>query len=130
MKPMSNSIRHFAVYLLILLLPLQAAAASRFAVCAEQTPINTNASAVMPHCDHGAAMTKAADHDRYSKSIHGGSSCWLGSICMASVGFAALPATHNFVPFVQTDSISPFIDYPYDSFIPEGPQRPPAILRS
>jgi hypothetical protein len=123
MNAMSTLIRHFAVYLLVLLLPLQAAASSRFVVCAEMS--------TAPHCDHSATMTTpSADHDMSSKSTHGGSTCWLGSICMASVGFAALPATHNFLPIDQTDSISPFTHHPYDSFIPEGPQRPPAILRA
>jgi hypothetical protein len=130
MNAMSTLIRHIAVYLLVLLLPLQAAAASSMSMCAEMMSINSRDSSTIKHCDHSGSVTASTvNHDADSKAGHA-ATCWLGSICMASVGFAALPAAHHFPHIDQTDSVSPFIAHAYTSFIPEGPQRPPAILRA
>jgi hypothetical protein len=132
-------IRQCLTYLLILLLPLQAAAAGRLALCAtltETTQLNNTAMA--EHCAQMDSMPRSdtADiqssdpndnHQPHNNQPHN-SGCWLGSICLAGLGAAALPTAYT---TSRIDRITP-VPLPhftyYHSIIAAVPQRPPAIF--
>src|SRR5690606_30959195 len=86
------SIRQCITYLLIALLPLQAAAASSLALCTETA---RQSSTVMPAMDDCAQMAMSPHSKAPVPHSHESKSCWLGSICLASLmGFAVPNNTH------------------------------------
>jgi hypothetical protein len=136
---MSRSVRQCLTYLLILLLPLQAAAAGRLALCAAVTePVPSNTTVMSEHCAQMNSMllsSTTADiqsndtndsHQPHSPTHISG--CWLGSICLAGLGAVALPAAYT---TSRIDRITP-VPLPrftqYHSIIAAVPQRPPATF--
>jgi hypothetical protein len=125
---LSPILRQCVAYLLIALLPLQAAAASRLALCAELANSNHGATTTMAHCAEMAQP--AGSPDQASKMSHPGiaKGCWLGTICLASLGAYALPVQHELPPAVASAQIYPPLTAHYLSIVLDDPQRPPSAL--
>lgn len=121
-------------YLLIALLPLQAVAAGRLALCAENpselawpsASVQTKTSVrQMDRCAQMASMqVPAADATKST----GKPTCWLGSICVVSLGAMALSAPYKVSPAQHSVPIAFSTSAVYLSIISDTPQRPPATL--
>lgn len=130
-------VRRCIAYLLIALLPLQAAAAGRFALCVamKAPPAESTNIQSMDHCapmsalqsQRSARASSASSHPVSPSSPHDG--CWLGSMCLAGLVPLALPAAYVGVDVERHGSIYPSPTARYLSFISESPLRPPAVLR-
>lgn len=119
--------RQYIACLLIALIPIQAAAAGRLALCAEMTG-QSRAAMTMEHCTQMASMTTSTAKDA-TPAHHEDKNCWLGSVCSASMAAFALPMKHQFAPIERDASISlSTITLHYRSVILDSPQRPPTIL--
>jgi hypothetical protein len=150
---MSRSlVRQCIAYLLIALLPLQAAAASRLALCAEMNAAEmgpaphsgissdtTSGAAFIPadatpmqfmgkseHCAQMGSMPAPASTDKSSTSHTSG--CWLGSMCLAGMMALALPSTYASVPFERDTPHHIPQTTLYRSIISKSPLRPPTTL--
>jgi hypothetical protein len=124
----SSFFRQCIAYLLVALLPLQAAAASRLMLCAEMPHAPQVAAAARDHCAqmaNAAGMQQPPDSAPHS---HDSKSCWLGSICVASVTAFAMPVSGQCLSISSTTPVYPSVMASYRSIIPESPQRPPAFL--
>lgn len=109
---------------LIALLPLQAAAVGRLALCAELAQAST--SQQMSHCEQMAeSALLPADSAPHSHEMTG---CWLGSVCQVSAISFALPVKP--LPATTTTGAAPqpATTALYLSIILDSPQRPPATL--
>lgn len=124
---MSRSlIRQCIAYLLITLLPLQAAAASRLALCAEMgaTHVTMKSMESAEACAHMDSMPSSTDKSSASDT----GNCWLGSTCLAGLMLLAVPATYAGVQIERnTPLYLPQITI-YRSIISENPLRPPTTL--
>lgn len=120
-------LRQCFAYLLIALLPLQAVAAARLALCAEDSMgVAKGAMQTMEHCSQMTSMQQSSSSD--TTKAHGNAACWLGSICIASFGVMGLPSTYQ---FAHIEHSAPSYFSPtalYLSVIPDTPQRPPNTL--
>jgi hypothetical protein len=136
---MSTRIRQCVIYLLIALLPLQATAATRLALCAEMgaTVATESATATeyapMEHCErmdmpNHAATDTALNEGSKPAAQHVGMNCWLGSTCVAAMLLLALPINHVLAHVEHIVPAHSSIASHYHSVIAEGPQRPPATL--
>jgi len=114
-------------YLLLILLPLQAAAWGRMTVCAEITPPSHSATVSMAHCHDMTARTQPLG-DRRSHSHPDGAGCWIGSICIATVAAFAVSTQHSIALVDNNNPTYPSVIALYQSVILDGLQRPPAIL--
>ena len=110
-------------YLLIALLPWQAAAAGRLALCAEN--FSVSAAQTMDHCMQMNSMGDSASPDSSKTHSNG---CWLGSICIASVSVMAMPGAYHFARMEQGAPIYFSTTAFYLSVVPDTPQRPPNTL--
>lgn len=132
---MSRRLRRCIIYLLIALLPLQATAATRLALCAgmdatvSMEAITPTKDAPMEHCER-MDMSKHSAADEISKSAtpHKGMGCWLGSTCVASMLLLALPMDHAVAHVERRVPTHSPLTSNYHSVVAEGPQRPPATL--
>ena len=122
-----NSLRHIAVWLLMLTLPLQAVAAySPVMPCGE----GHAASIQQAHEDRmdRQAMTSAADQEQSPCTEHqqqnSGSNDFDGHSCCHQVFTAAAPVIMPFAPEAPR-VITPRVSLLSTLFIPELPQRPP-----
>lgn len=136
---MSRSlVRQCIAYLLIALLPLQAAAASRLALCAEMSSAEMGAasfnSSAAPmhsmerteHCKQMVSMPAPTSTDKSATSHT--SACWLGSMCLAGLMVLAVPSTYTGVQFERdVPRYLPQTTH-YRSIISESPLRPPTTL--
>lgn len=122
---MSNPLRHVVVLLLIVLLPLQAAAAGRLALCAERIPAQAS-----PHCQQLAAQSTQPEHRSPLKQSHSQSQtgCWLGSTCLIGLAALALPSNGLFISHADVQPWALARVSHYLSFIADSPQRPPTSL--
>jgi len=119
-------IRQYIAYLLIALLPLQAAAASPLALCAEMVTAGiTDVKPAMP-CKPISSMIQSSSTDTPA-STHTGA-CWLGSICLAGhflmpipTAYAGIDVGHNSPTYLSEFTF-------YRSITSESPLRPPASL--
>jgi hypothetical protein len=120
----------YIAYLLILLLPLQAAAAARLAVCAESS---ISAVQTMDHCSQqsmNSSLSRDLSNSDYSDATkkQGNTACYLGSICIASFGALAIPSAYHFARIEHERPLHFFTPAFYLSVIPDTPQRPPSVL--
>lgn len=124
---MTSFIRQCVAYFLIALLPLQAAAGSRLALCAEMK--NPGHAATMA-ADHCAQMAAAAESGKETKTPHkpAADGCWIGSICLASLSAMAVPIMPQAAPIKLSALPSPAATGYYQSIILDSPQRPPTFL--
>jgi len=126
---MTGSLIHRCLaYLLMVLLPLQAAAWGRMAVCVETAPPARPATVSMANCHDMAMQAQPAVGDMPSHPHPHRATCWIGSICIATVAAFAVTTQHR-IEFVEGSSPT----YPsaialYQSVILDGLQRPPAYL--
>jgi hypothetical protein len=121
-------IRRFIASLLVLLLPLHAAAAAPLAVCAEMMP-PAHAKVAMPHCEQMADMPQASAADQATKhDRQPGGGCWLGSICVAGVSAFAMPMQPVSGQLPRGKPVYAVAASHYRSIILDTPPRPPAIL--
>lgn len=125
---MSRSlIRQCIAYLLIALLPLQAAAASRLALCAEMGMTHMTPQSMVggEPCAHMDAMPPSpTDKSATSNTGH----CWLGSTCLGGLMILAVPATYAGVHIERNSPLYLPHTTLYHSIISESPLRPPATL--
>lgn len=120
-------LRHCVAYLLLALLPLQALAASRLALCAEITNSSHTAAESMKDCAQ-MAQSSGPKADDSAPPSHGDKSCWLGSICLASVIAFAMPISHHVIPVERAAPVYFSATTNYRSVILDNLQRPPATL--
>jgi hypothetical protein len=122
-------IRQCVIYLLIVLLPLQATAASRMASCAEMKNPDHAATTIMTeHCAQLAAAAGKAGNPVDSHQQPKQTGCWLGSICLATLAVAAIPANDLPGPTKPQTAIFPALTELYRSVVLDDPQRPPTAL--
>jgi hypothetical protein len=125
---MTRSIIHQCIaYLLIAFLPLQAIAAGHLALCAESSAAMTKSGAqTMADCSQMTSMQQSSSLE--STTAHNNSACWLGSICVASVGMIAVPSHYQFIHIEHSAPIYFSTTALYLSITPDTPQRPPTTL--
>lgn len=127
-------IRQCIAYLLIALLPLQAAAASRLALCAQMS--ETIVRAAPPHVEHCAQMgsmpaqsiDKTAKPSTDKSPASQPSACWFGSMCIAGLMLMAVPASYADVHIARDTPLYFSLPTFYRSIISDNPLRPPATI--
>ena len=126
---MSSAIRQYLAYLLIALLPLQAVAASRLAVCAELMEGPPQSAPTMEHCEQMADMPlPQSEPDTSISHPHQTPGCWLGSICLVGSVAFALPMKHQSTAMERETPLYLSAIGHYRSVILDSPQRPPTTL--
>jgi hypothetical protein len=129
---MTRTVKTFLVWMLMLLLPLHAVAASVGMSCApvrqHQPAADAHAQHGGAHADHHAAQAASATDEHHAptpdiaKKVH--ASC---SACSALCAGAVAPPS-SFLPLPTFDgSEALIVSSPnfLTGFIPDGPQRPP-----
>ena len=112
---MPSAFRRLLACLLLVLLPFQATAASVAACEAAGRPCSEQMMQMMDCCDHG---------DQSSSDLH----CGTAFGCMSAAAPALLPGVPVPLMLSQPRALAPAPVQFHDSFIPEGPQRPPRPL--
>ena len=124
---MSRSLlRQCIAYMLIALLPLQAAAASGLALCAEMSPAQMHSMQASERCAQMKSMpvTSSTDKSSTPHTAH----CWLGTTCLAGMMLLAVPATYAGMHFERNTPFYLPQTTLYHSIISESPLRPPTTL--
>ncbi|HVL00354.1 MAG TPA: hypothetical protein VM553_11115 [Dongiaceae bacterium] len=118
-------IRKLLLYLLIMLLPMQAVAMSCLSVCKDVSVPVSNTATVMDHC---AEMNARASTDHSNPPHNKSTTCWLGSVCLAQVAVFAMPIEHRLLTIERDTPAFPTVGVLYRSVILDHPQRPPSLL--
>ena len=126
---MSSAVRQYLAYLLIALLPLQAVAASRLAVCAELMEGPPQSTVAMEHCEQMADMPlPQSELDTSTSHPHQSPGCWLGSICLVGALAFALPMKQQSTAVERVTPLYLSAIGHYRSVVLDSPQRPPTTL--
>lgn len=125
---MNSIIRQCIVYVLIALLPLQAAAASRMALCAATMKSDHAATSMAAHCAQLARANSESDNPTKLHHDPKQPGCWLGSICLAGLAAIAIPVSHQSSSAESHVAVFPPLTLHYLSIDLDDPQRPPTVL--
>lgn len=132
---MHNDVKRVLVYLLLLLMPLQAPAAVAVLACYAEMNQAAAVEHVMEDC-HSAFMIQdfKSDAGKPDAERHAGSSppspssssspCGMSSSCLALASIALLPSDRVLLADRAIQQIVMHDEF-YTSYIPEGLQRPP-----
>ncbi|WP_151637416.1 hypothetical protein [Noviherbaspirillum aerium] len=134
---MYGSFNRFLAYLLLLLLPVQAQATVAVLNCYVEMKRAVAVEHVMEDCQDASMMQRTMQdtgipdltpHTESSQPSHS-SPCGMSSSCLALASIAVLPDTRTMSIDTSTRS-SGFTDEFYLSYIPEGLERPPRLIRA
>jgi len=129
---MPLSLRRFAAYLLLVLLPLQAFASVGVTSCAERMPHCPGMQASGNGCcDHGVSIFgSSTDHGAHSGAIQPDMSpCAGANTCAPVMTVAAVLPSVSLVAVLPAEETWRLPDLSfYLSFIPDGLHRPPSSL--
>lgn len=124
----NSFIRQLLVYFLIVLLPFQAAAASRLSLCAEMKMPGHTMASMSDHCAQLAVAAEQSGKTGNSQQHPKQAGCWLGSICLAGMIGAAIPTNHRIGSVKPSSYEISSVATHYRSVDLDDPQRPPTAL--
>jgi hypothetical protein len=135
---MSSTLRRFIVYLLLVLLPIQAMASLLTHSCAGNMPHCHEMKSIDGCCEHGkpsrgshhvdATAHDGMSHNGNDHNDQHAASCGMGTTCAVIAPMAVLPSTSMTLPTASNAPPHVFVLSAYTSFISDGLQRPPQIL--
>jgi hypothetical protein len=132
---MRSTFRHCVVYLLFVLLPVQAMASLLTHSCANSMSHCHTMKSMDDCCGHGKSLSGshqlgATTHDglSHNDSDQHAASCGMHTACGAIAPIAALPSASSVLPVTSSAPPYSFVLPSYTSFISDGLQRPPQIL--
>ena len=131
---MISTLRHFLLYLLMMLLPLQVMASSIEYSCSMDMPacrIMGSTDHQKDCCHHHVHVSTNKHDSKIDKKVDGSSqstSCGMGTTCTINAPLLALPNTEYSLPTLQARVFCHLLSTSYVSFFFDAPQRPPNVL--